>query len=139
MYMDSRQSGYMRQFHKVTMLSPVHTVHNKPQCLEFFYWLFGSVYRQGNLTVGYATEFHSHPLWTQKTSWPRERVWHKLQVDVPTNKLPYRIFFQANVNQPYGSDMAVDDVKIFDGPCWDPTPASGIIMLFIQLNAKDHC
>lgn len=112
MYMDasSRKSG-----DKARLLTPV-MLKTSGKCFEFWYHMFGSavgsfnLYKKTGSSVGIR-------IWSQSGNQGDE--WLAARVSVWSPSRTFRLSFEGTVAGSTG-DIAIDDIRIFDGRCAAP-------------------
>ncbi|XP_053507428.1 MAM and LDL-receptor class A domain-containing protein 1 isoform X2 [Ictalurus furcatus] len=103
----------------------------QPQCLEFWYHMYGSSWTMG-LTVYLLHGNVAQEIWRKREN--QGNGWHQALVDItPHDK--FRILFEGRRGDNARSDVALDDISIHRGPCADlinhhiVSPAPGKVTL----------
>ncbi|XP_060893496.1 MAM domain-containing protein 2a isoform X1 [Labrus mixtus] len=125
------EASLMRPGHKARLLSSYLRGASSPQCLIFFFHMYGS--GTGILSVLLRDGSRDTLLWRrrgeQSVSWMRAMI--DYQCDVR-----HQIIFEAIRGPTLRSDIALDDISFKRGPCTDPadvTPFSGSSEYFNEI------
>ncbi|PIK45149.1 hypothetical protein BSL78_17989 [Apostichopus japonicus] len=102
------------------LLSPIFTGYQN-RCLEFFYHMYGS--DSGDLTVYRRVEDFSLETVFAETD-NKGDVWRKGLATLSDGVSVYDLIIEATVGGFYG-DIAIDDVRIFDGNCPEEVTSCG--------------
>ncbi|XP_066508130.1 MAM and LDL-receptor class A domain-containing protein 1-like [Hoplias malabaricus] len=100
----------------------------QPQCLEFWYHMYGSSWTMG-LTVYLLHGNQAQEIWKLREN--QGNTWHRALVDF-TPRDNFKIIFEGRRGDDARSDVAVDDISLHRGTCEDfknqvtavPTPES---------------
>ncbi|XP_064619815.1 MAM and LDL-receptor class A domain-containing protein 1-like isoform X2 [Lineus longissimus] len=98
---------------KAKLLSP-EVPPGGERCLQFFYHMYGQ--HMGNLTV---LLNKTEPIWIRNGS--HSNAWERGLVTLNETSSPFTVVFQAVRGSDYLSDIAIDDIFIFDSQCPDAT------------------
>ncbi|XP_055008162.1 zonadhesin-like [Boleophthalmus pectinirostris] len=85
------------------------------QCLQFWYHMYGSADTMG-LHVYVVEGTTGRLVWRQRND--QGNMWHLAQVDLTTTG-PFQIIFEGRRGSNDQSDVALDDVSLYYGPCSD--------------------
>ncbi|XP_046731765.1 MAM and LDL-receptor class A domain-containing protein 1 isoform X3 [Silurus meridionalis] len=89
--------------------------HVQPQCLQFWYHMYGSSWTMG-LSVYLLHGNVAQEVWSKRED--QGNAWHQAQVNItPHGK--FKILFEGRRGDNAWSDVAFDDVSIHRGPCTD--------------------
>ncbi|KAJ0058726.1 hypothetical protein NL108_000437, partial [Boleophthalmus pectinirostris] len=83
------------------------------QCLQFWYHMYGSADTMG-LHVYVVEGTTGRLVWRQRND--QGNMWHLAQVDLTTTG-PFQIIFEGRRGSNDQSDVALDDVSLYYGPC----------------------
>ncbi|XP_031156320.2 MAM domain-containing protein 2a [Sander lucioperca] len=128
------EASLMRPGHKARLLTSDLRGASSPQCLIFYYHMYGS--GTGILTVLLRRSSREQDalLWRhrgeQSVSWMRAMVDYHCDVR-------HQIIFEAIRGPSLRSDIAIDDIHFKRGPCEDPgdiTPYSGFSEYFNEID-----
>lgn len=93
------------------------------QCIEFYYHMFG--YHVGILKVYTVVPGQDAvPMW--RAFGNQGDVWTVARIPVPEKEANkgYQVVFEVTIGFGNEADIAVDDFRVFDGPCYDVIPSS---------------
>ncbi|KAG7526493.1 zonadhesin-like isoform X1 [Solea senegalensis] len=88
-----------------------------PQCLQFWYHMYGSADTMG-LHVYQVQNRISSSIWRKRND--QGNAWHLAQVDL-TPSGAFQIFFEGRRGSNDQSDVAIDDISLYHGHCEDLT------------------
>ncbi|KAM3604151.1 uncharacterized protein V6R79_007108 [Siganus canaliculatus] len=88
-----------------------------PQCLQFWYHMYGSADTMG-LHVYMYQDAKAERIWWKRNN--QENMWRLAQVDLNTTGA-FQIIFEGRRGSNDQSDVAVDDLSLHRGPCADLT------------------
>uniref|UniRef100_A0A8C5G2Y6 Zonadhesin-like n=1 Tax=Gouania willdenowi TaxID=441366 RepID=A0A8C5G2Y6_GOUWI len=89
-----------------------------PQCLQFWYHMYGSADTMGLHVYILQNRLADAVFWKRNN---QGNVWHLAQVDIKITG-PFQIIFEGRRGSNEQSDVAIDDVKLYEGPCWNVNP-----------------
>ncbi|XP_030629325.1 zonadhesin, partial [Chanos chanos] len=91
-----------------------------PQCLEFWYHMYGSADTMG-LTVYLLQGSLAQSVWSMRNN--QGDLWHRALVDLRPEE-NFRIIFEGRRGTDDRSDVAVDDISLYRGTCAGKFPPS---------------
>ncbi|XP_078483553.1 MAM and LDL-receptor class A domain-containing protein 1 isoform X3 [Ciona intestinalis] len=102
-------------------LTPSHPGTSSSQCLTFWYYMYGDGVGFFNVyTQPYANFDKASILWTKQGN--AGPLWRLAKVTLPPSSSDFQIAFEAIKGNTKNGDIAMDDMKIYDGEC--PPPGS---------------
>ncbi|XP_062273054.1 MAM domain-containing protein 2a [Scomber scombrus] len=127
------EASLMRPGHKARLLTSELRGSSSPQCLIFYYNMYGSGTGILSVLLRHSSREHDTLLWRrrgeQSVSWMRAMVDYHCDVR-------HQIIFEAIRGPSLRSDMAIDDISFRRGPCEDPgdtTSYSGFSEYFNEI------
>lgn len=127
------EASLMRPGHKAWLLTSDLRGSSSPQCLIFYYHMFGSGTGILSVLLRHSSREQDTLLWRrrgeQSVSWMRAMVDYHCDVR-------HQIIFEAIRGPSLRSDTAIDDISFMRGPCEDPgdiTPYSGSSEYFNEI------
>ncbi|XP_026230310.1 zonadhesin-like isoform X2 [Anabas testudineus] len=91
-----------------------------PQCLQFWYHMYGSADTMG-LHVYLYQDGQADGVWGKRND--QGNMWHLAQVNITTTGA-FKIIFEGRRGSNDHSDVAIDDVRLYHGACFD---SNGIV------------
>ncbi|XP_057298293.1 MAM and LDL-receptor class A domain-containing protein 2-like isoform X2 [Hydractinia symbiolongicarpus] len=115
-YVFIETSGRFKPKSIARLVSPNYPGNSKSngQCFQFWYHMYGSSIGELNLYVQKAGQTKGRPSWTRKTN--QGNKWTIGQIAI-SSQSSYKLIFEAMRGTSYTGDIALDDFKMFDGPC----------------------
>ncbi|KAE8291538.1 MAM domain-containing protein 2 MAM domain-containing proteoglycan [Larimichthys crocea] len=127
------EASLMRPGHKARLLTSDLRGSLSPQCLIFYYHMYGSGTGILSVLLHHGSTERDTLLWRrrgeQSVSWMRAMVDYHCDVR-------HQIIFEAIRGPSLRSDIAIDDIHFKSGPCEDPgdiTPYSGFSEYFNEI------
>ncbi|XP_045889985.1 MAM domain-containing protein 2a [Micropterus dolomieu] len=127
------EASLMHPGHKARLRTSVLRGSLSPQCLIFYYHMYGSGTGILSVLLHHGSKEHDTLLWRrrgeQSVSWMRAMVDYHCDVR-------HQIIFEAIRGPSLRSDIAIDDILIKRGPCEDPgdiIPYSGFSEYFNEI------
>ncbi|KAM7417005.1 hypothetical protein PAMA_018877 [Pampus argenteus] len=127
------EASLMLPGHKARLLTSYLRGSSAPQCLIFYYHMYGSGTGILSVFLRHSSREHDTVLWRrrgeQSVSWMRAMVDYHCDVR-------HQIIFEAIRGPSLRSDMAIDDISFRRGPCEDPgetTSYSGFSEYFNEI------
>lgn len=111
------EASLMRPGHKARLLSSALRGSGAPQCLEFYFHMYGSGTGILNVLLCHGNPEHEALLWRRRGE--QSVSWTRAKVDYQCSER-HQIIFEAIRGPSLRSDIAIDDVVFSKGPCEDP-------------------
>ncbi|XP_029959960.1 MAM domain-containing protein 2a [Salarias fasciatus] len=128
------EASLMRPGHKARLLTSPLRGSSSPQCLVFYYHMYGSGTGILSVLLQHGGKERDELLWRrrgeQSFSWTRAMVDYRCEVR-------HQVIFEAIRGPSLRSDIAIDDVHFKRGPCEDPddtAPYSGFSEYFNEID-----
>ncbi|XP_057302866.1 MAM and LDL-receptor class A domain-containing protein 1-like, partial [Hydractinia symbiolongicarpus] len=114
-YIYLEASGVRRKGDDAIISTPFMQFSNQPQCLEFFYHMYGS--QMGNLVVFLEDKNGKRETLFQVVG-NKGNKWHQKLVNLAGDYGVWKkIVFRGIRGSGYASDIAIDDLYIYQSPC----------------------
>ncbi|EDV21956.1 uncharacterized protein TRIADDRAFT_59472 [Trichoplax adhaerens] len=107
----------LRPGNKARLMSEVFPA-SSGRCLTFWYFMYGQ--NMGSLNVLWMYGNSASQLWN--ISGNQQHYWKYTQISVPSNTQAYQLVFEAVRGTFRQSDIAIDDISIYNGACQPTTP-----------------
>ncbi|XP_053181592.1 MAM domain-containing protein 2a [Scomber japonicus] len=127
------EASLMRPGHKARLLTSELRGSSSPQCLIFYYHMYGSGTGILSVLLRHSGREHDTLLWRRRGE--QSVSWMRAMVDYHCDGR-HQIVFEAIRGPSLRSDMAIDDISFRRGPCEDPgdtTSYSGFSEYFNEI------
>eukprot|EP00064_Thunnus_orientalis_P006905 superscaffoldBa00000742_g6924 len=111
------EASLMRPGQKAQLLTSDLRGSSTPQCLIFYYHMYGSGTGILSVLLRHGSREHDVLLWRRRGE--QSVSWIRAMVDYHCN-VRHQIIFEAIRGPSLRSDMAIDDISFRRGPCEDP-------------------
>ncbi|XP_078483559.1 MAM and LDL-receptor class A domain-containing protein 1-like isoform X2 [Ciona intestinalis] len=89
-----------------------------PKCLVFYYHMYGSTMGTMNVYIKYGSTLPTKPIWTNSGDAGNAWIYSAINFTPESN---FQVAFEGVVGSSYTSDMAIDEISLYDGNCQPPT------------------
>ncbi|XP_013412138.1 MAM domain-containing glycosylphosphatidylinositol anchor protein 1-like [Lingula anatina] len=110
MYLEA--SGYYNL--KARIISPYITATNGEYCVDFYYHMYGDY--MGTMNIGVRYDYNTYPVWQK---WGDQgNMWRRMRLTARVSGYgTYNLYIEGEVGRSHTSDMAIDNLVVYQGAC----------------------